>query len=34
MLDDFNPKAGDWVLQNAATSAVGKMIIQLAKVRV
>lgn len=33
LLNDFVPlRAGDWVIQNAATSCVGKCVIQLAKI--
>ena len=33
LLNDFVPlKAGDWVIQNAATSCVGRCVIQLAKI--
>ena len=34
MLEDFVPlQTGDWLIQNAANSAVGRLVIQLAKIR-
>ncbi|KAL0581435.1 hypothetical protein V5O48_000589 [Marasmius crinis-equi] len=34
MLDSFVPLApGDWIIQNGANSAVGKLVIQIAKIR-
>ncbi|KAJ8082589.1 hypothetical protein AAF712_012526 [Marasmius tenuissimus] len=34
MLDSFVPlSAGDWIVQNGANSAVGKLVIQIAKIR-